>query len=83
MASDDHDPRETLSASERRLEELLATLGMQAVVSRVDLPARILRRARRQEETRPMLVVGSGVLAAVVTGLGALLPRAEVQEGER
>ena len=82
MPADD-DAGDSLSASTRQLLELLAALGTETVVARADLSAAIVRRARRQHDTRSMLVVGSGVLAAVVTGLAGLFPRADVQDGGR
>ena len=68
MATDDG-PGDVLSATERRLVELVAILATDAVTARPDFMHRVVRRARRQQDTRAALLVGSGVLAATAAGL--------------
>jgi hypothetical protein len=73
MASDDgHD--DAPSASERRVAELLAILGTEAIATRTDLPTTVVRRLRGQRDTRLLLTVGSGLLAAVAAGMIGLFP---------
>ena len=81
MATDDG-PDDVLSATERRLVELVAILATDAVTARPDFMHRVVRRARRQQDTRAALMVGSGLLAATATGLLALFPRAPAQPTE-
>jgi hypothetical protein len=71
MATDDGD---ALSASERRVTELMALLAMEAAATRTDLRSVVLRRLRVQRDTRIALTIGSGVLAAVVAGVVGLFP---------
>jgi hypothetical protein len=71
MATDDGD---ALSASERRVAELMALLATEAVATRTDLRSVVIRRLRVQRDTRIALTVGSGVLAAVVAGVVGLFP---------
>jgi hypothetical protein len=63
-----------LTAAEQRLVELLSVLSTDERDARPGFSAGVVLRARRQQDTRAALVVGSGVLAAVATGLAGLLP---------
>ncbi len=78
----EHGPDDTLSASERRLVELLDVLGTELVAGGGDLPSGVVRRLRGQRDTRILVTVGSGVLSAVAAGVIGLFPRV-VAGGER
>jgi hypothetical protein len=81
MATDDGD---VLSASERRVTDLMALLATEAVATRTDLRSVVLRRLRVQRDTRIALTIGSGVLAAVVAGVvGRVHPRVGGEEAPR
>jgi hypothetical protein len=79
----DHDADDVLSAPERRLVEVLGDLAGETFVAHAGLSANVLRRARRQQETRAALVVGSSLLAALVTGLAGLLPSSDAWDDRR
>jgi hypothetical protein len=81
MATDDG-TGDTLSASERRLVELLDVLGAEVVAGGGDLPVGVVRRLRGQRDARIVLTVGSGVLSAVAAGVLGVFPRV-VAGGER
>ena len=79
MASDDDG--DVLTPAERRLMELLGVLADQAFAPREASVAALIRRARRQHDTRILLVAGSSVLASTLTGLAGLLTRSDGQDG--
>jgi len=71
MASDDgHDD----TASEQRVAELLAILSGEVIATRTDLSTTVVRRLRTQRDTRMVLTVGSGLLAAIAAGVIGLFP---------
>ena len=78
MASEDDG--EALTPSERRLTELLAILAGQAFTPPEASLAALVRRARRQHDTRVVLVAGSSVLASALTGVAGLLTRSDVPD---
>ena len=76
-SDDDGDP---LTPAERRLMELLGVLADQAFAPREASVAALIRRARRQHDTRIVLVAGSSVLASALTGIAGLFARSDVQD---
>ncbi len=70
----EEDSDRPLTAAEQHLVELLSVLTADEPDARPGFSAGVVLRARRQQDTRAALVVGSGVLAAVATGLAGLLP---------
>jgi hypothetical protein len=81
MATDDSG--DALSPPERRVVELMALLAAERVATRADLRSVVVRRARAQRDTRIALTLGTGLMAAVVTGVVALFPRVGGEDARR
>ncbi len=77
----DEDADRPLAPAEKRLLELLAVLVTDDSAAHAGFSAAYVRRARRQQDTRTVLLAGSGVLAAVAIGLVGLFPARETGPG--
>jgi hypothetical protein len=75
--------RDELSPAEQRVAELLGALAGEVVATRADLRSSVVRRLRRQQDGRIAVLVASGLLAAVMSGMAGLAPAATPGKRDR